>query len=518
MLKSYINRGNRSINCYIPAPTGGLNCRDTYNNMAAEDAIVMDNYIPYNDKIALRHGFVDYYKDGNCFLTLAAYTKDNQHRLIGISSGKAYNLSSPTKVAIYENVSFNDNRCQTVQYKDRLFFMNGVDIPKVYYLDDNNQEIFTDWQFSAEGLNSSKIISGCVSKQFLWCVERGSLRAWYSEVAGNISGNMHCFDLSPVSRFSGYLVAICSWTVDGGTGMDDLTVFITSEGEVMVYSGINPNSAESWTLKGSYKISSPIGYRCCLQYQGDVVIITEEGYLPLSKVLPLNEAGTSTYAFSDKIRNLVLQRSASGKSKDGWQGVIYTGGGYALFNVPLSQGYEQHVINLNTGAWCRFTGIKSHCWVIFADKIYFGSDYGVCQFDKGYSDNGLNIKGEVRQAYNNLGFNGLKKIQLLNPHTASSGRYSLTFYTDVDYKSTDQNSQADYGYGGLTGWGKVKWSANGITGQTKWQTFSCQIRSGWIANSATGNRISIVFKTDTCGNIIEWYDTGVRYEQATGIM
>lgn len=518
MLKSYINRSGKSFNYTIPAPIGGLNRRDTHNSMDQTDALQMDNYIPLENKIALRKGYITYYRNEKSFLTLTVYKKEDKQILLGISSGRAYNLSSSSNVRMYDNIIFNDSHCQTVQYKDRLYFMNGVDVPQVFYINDNNEEVFTDWGFSNSDLDASKIISGCVSKQFLWGVEKGSLKAWYSAVAGNISGNLNCFDLSGIARFGGHLINICNWTVDGGQGIDDLTVFITSEGEVLVYSGSNPNSADNWSLKGSYKISSPLGYRCVLQYQGDVIIITEDGYLPLSKVLPLNAAGASTYAFSDKIRGLILERSSLHKDKFGWQGLIYTHGGYALFNVPLSQGYEQHVINLTSGAWCRFTGIKSHCWVIYNDKIYFGSDYGVCQFDRGYSDNGYPITGEIRQAYNNLGYEGLKKIQLLNPRMASSGRYSLVIYLDTDYNHYDQNTAENLGFDGVTKWNQSKWSQNISQNQTKWQTSQGTIRSVWIANSATGYKASIVFKTCTRGILIEWFDTGVRYEQATGIM
>lgn len=518
MLKSYINRLNKSADCSLPSPIGGLNMRDAYNIMPLSDALQMDNYIPMDTKVVLRKGYIDYVKTNNRFSTLATYQKENTLRFIGISGGKAYNISSPTQITEYEDIIFNNNNCQTVQYKDYLYFMNGTDIPKVFHVDDNDNDEFSNWGFSADNLNDNKIISGCVSKQFLWFIEKGSLKVWYSETAGNISGNLNCFDLSSVVRFGGNLMAVCNWTVDGGQGIDDLTAFITSQGEVLVYSGSNPNSAEDWSLKGSYKISAPMGYRCVLQYQGDVIIITEDGYLPLSKVLPLNEAGSSTYAFSDKIRGLILNRSASNKNKTGWQGIIYTKGGYAIFNVPLSQGYEQHVININTGAWCRFTGIKAHCWAIFDDKIYFGSDYGVCQFDKGYSDNGTPIKGEVRQAYTNLGYDGLKKIQLLNPRTISSTRYALVIYTDTDFVKTNQSNVETLGQGGVTKWNVAKWASEINQNKTKWQTSTGTIRSVWIANSSTGNKISIVFKTNTSGCLVEWYDTGVRYEKATGIM
>ncbi|MCI7485868.1 MAG: hypothetical protein MSB80_00045 [Alphaproteobacteria bacterium] len=47
---------------------------------------------------------------------------------------------------------------------------------------------------------------------------------------------------------------------------------------------------------------------------------------------------------------------------------------------------------------------------------------------------------------------------------------------------------------------------------------STSIRSQWIANSATGYKASVVFKTKTKGNLIEWYETGIRYELGSGVL
>ncbi len=513
-----INRATKSINYTLPAPCGGLNVRDSLDTMSASDAIVMDNYIPRDTKVALRKGYSVYAKTDTPFLTLAAYKKSHTTKLIGISNGQTYNLSSKRNITLYDDVVFNNSRCQTVAYKDRLFFMNGVDTPKVFYVDDSEQDIWEDWDFSAEGLTDQKIVAGSVSKQFLWFVEKGSMKVWYAKEGGNIAGELYSFDLSQVSRFGGHIMAICCWTLDGGSGLDDLTVFITSEGEALVYSGINPNSADDWELTGSYKLPRPIGYRCTLQYQGDVILITEEGYIPLSKVLPLNQAGSSAIAFSDKIRGLVLDRTANNRGKSGWQGIIYPRGGYCLFNVPVSRNFEQHVINLNTGAWCRFTNIKSYCWELFEGRLYFGSDYGVYLFDDGYSDGGNHIYGEVQQAFSNLGSSGLKKIQLLNPRTKSSTRYALIIYTNMDFEERKAAFAENLGNTGITKWNEAAWSSLNNPIGTKWQTLRGTIRSQWLANSATGFKASIVFKTKTRGNLIEWFDTGVRYEQATGIL
>ena len=175
--------------------------------------------------------------------------------------------------------------------------------------------------------------------------------------------------MSQVSRFGGYLVAVANWTQDGGQGIDDLTVFVTSEGEVLVYTGSNVADADDWILRGSYKIGRPIGYKCCLSYQGDVVIITQDGYIPLSSALAVDKVNSPQIAYSDIIRDLVCDRTKIYASRAGWQGIIYARGGYAIFNVPLYKGFEQHVINVNTGAWCRFTDINSHCWAEFNNRL-----------------------------------------------------------------------------------------------------------------------------------------------------
>src|SRR5574344_616328 len=340
MLSRLLNRNNKSVSYTLPAPIKGLNVRDSLANMNAEYAITMDNYIPSDTKVALRKGYILYCNLSASVDTLSEYKTGNGSKLIAIAEGKAYNISSPDTPYQYENLSFSDSHCQTQQYKNYLYFVNGWDIPKVYYVDNDDNEHFEDWQFVAEDKPDLHIANVAVSKQRLWFVERNSLKVWYPEVAGNIAGTLQSFDFSQVARFGGKLVAVANWTQDGGQGIDDLTVFITSEGEALVYSGSNINDATDWTLKGSYKISKPIGYNCLVPYQGDVVIISEDGYIPLSKALPLERANSSQVSFSDAIRGLVLDRTAKYANHKGWQGIIYGRGGYGIFNVPVSKQYE----------------------------------------------------------------------------------------------------------------------------------------------------------------------------------
>lgn len=516
MLQRQINRQTKSQNYTLSAPIGGLNVRDSLDTMPETDAIVMDNYLPQDTRIVLRKGYIPYVELGEKIETLMSYNFAGNECLLACGGGKIWNVSSSVQVTkLKEGLSLSD--WQYCQFKDRLIMVNGMDKPQVFYFNES-VPVVEEAAFDGEGLLPSKLVNAAVIKQRLFFVEKGTLKAWYGDEVGNIQGTLIKFDLSTVMRRGGHLMAICPWTQDGGHGIDDLTAFISSEGEVAVYSGSDPANIDDWSLRGVYRMSKPVGYNCAMQYQGDVVIISEDGYIPLSKALSLDKANASQIAFSDKIRGLVLNRTLHGKYKRGWQSIIYGRMGYALFNVPTAEQYEQHVVNVNSGAWCRFTNIRSHCWGLYQDRLYFGSDKGVFLFDEGYSDNITPIYGAVEQAYSNLGSANLKKIQLINPRTRASTKFALVVYTNMDFEERHFDYAENIDRTALSKWNRLKWSSLSKPTGTKWATLKGKIQSQWIANSATGFKASVVFKTKTRGNLIEWYDTGFRYEQGNSIL
>lgn len=524
LLARPVNRTNKSRDVIIPAPVLGLNARDAVSAMQPLYALKMDNYFPLGSSVVLRNGYSQHLSLGTAgsgVKVLASYKKPNNNKMLAVYNKKIYNVSASTAGTAYTGIELSSDNCQTVQYKDYLYFMNGADTPLAYYIDNNNDEHIASWGFSGTNLTDTRIIAGAVSKERLWFVEKDTLTVWFGG-AGNISGTLKSFDFSQVAKCGGVLVAVANWTLDGGQGIDDLTVFITSEGEVLVYAGSNPEDPDDWNLKGSYRISKPIGYNCTMKYQGDIVIITEDGYMPLGKMLSVSNSGETNNIFSDVIRELVLSRTSLNKSKRGWQSVIFSKKGFALFNVPNASQFEQHVINVNTGAWCRWLINRAFCWCVYEDELYFGGDNAVYKMNDGYSDNGTEIKGIIEQAYNTLGTPAIKKINLINPHTKCSANYKLVIYTNTDFKSQniDYVTNIEVSVGSM--WSVAKWSniAGGVDAGYKWSNNydATLINSQWVANSAIGSSISIVFKTKTTGNKIEWYDTAMRYEYGTGIL
>ncbi|MBO7244453.1 MAG: hypothetical protein J6V53_04140 [Alphaproteobacteria bacterium] len=535
--KRMVNRSiNRLIDFVYPAPVGGLNSTASFDAMNLNEAIAMDNYIPFANHVSLRKGYVPYAKLKAPVKTLATFKSvKGVERLLAFSGGEAFDVSTPKDCLTLSeeellkqqglmNKGFLSDDWQFALFKNRLYLTNGVDPVQVYEEDETgasygsiNPAEFTSGQEEVT-LNLSKMDNVFVAKQRLWFIEKGSMKVWYSENAGEVKGKLLSFDMSAVSSFAGTLVAGATWTQDGGAGMDDLIVFITSEGEVLVYKGNNPNDANDWSLKGVYKMAAPLGKKCFIKYFGDLVLISKEGYVPLSKALPLEGANASQLAFSNKIQELVTERAKYYGAKKGWQGVLYPRGGWALFNVPTATGFEQHVCNTMSGAWCRFVDIKSYCWDVFADRLYFGSDCYVYLFDEGYTDDKKPIHGKIQQAFSNLGTARYKRVTLLNPCVKSSRPFALKIYTNTDFDTSLKPYQTTIGEAGDSRWNELKWStlkpvsSMQGTSNAKWARLAGIHRSNWISNLASGVYFSLVLETKTKGVSIDFFSTSVRWE------
>ena len=508
------------------APVGGLNLIASYDNMPPQDAIEMDNYLPKNNAVELRRGYKEHAKLGVHPRTLAVYqSATGKDRLFAFGDGRVFEVSKKDN---YQSISveylfkmqelgdvYASDDWQWVQFKEHLFLSNGTDKVQIYAPDETDATFgsLSDANFEGDGFVSEKIMHIFVAKQRLWFVEKNALRVWYTEQAGAIQGKVIPFDVGQLSDFSGTLVAGTSWSIDGGAGVDDLTCLITSEGETLVYKGSNPSSSDDWALVGVYKMPKPVGKNPFLKYQGDVILTSFQGYVPLKQALLMEKSNVSALEFGAKIAPLVTKRASFYKSKTGWQAIEYPKGGYILFNVPLSNGFEQHIYNTSTGAWSRFTGINGESFVLFQDNLYFANKEGVFLFDTGFQDGNNPICGSIRQAY--TCFNNLneKRVLMLKPNLKATSPFALQIYTDADFMLSDLPYQTDIQTPGESYWNNAKWGSlnRGVLG-TKWARLVGVQTANWINNMAQGVYFSLVLKTKTKSVGVTFYGTGVRYE------
>src|SRR4029078_4390636 len=116
----------------------------------------------------------------------------------------------------------------------------------------------------------------------LWFLEENALHVWYLATSA-IQGTLTKF--LPPFRQGGKCMAMGSWTRDGGSGSDDFSVFVSSEGECVIYAGVDPSSASSFALVGVYRIPTVIGRRCLVPAGAELGILTMQGLVPLSQIM-----------------------------------------------------------------------------------------------------------------------------------------------------------------------------------------------------------------------------------------
>lgn len=265
-------------------------------------------------------------------------------------------------------------------------------------------------------------------------------------------------------------MAIGSLSIDSGDGLDDLFVAITSEGEVLIYAGSNPNDANDWVLKGRYYIGAPLGRRCFTKLGGDLVVATVNGYFPLSKVIQVDPAQQMTIALSSKIDPAVADATMTHRTKFGWQPIVYPLGTMLMVNVPTQENgaAQQHVMNTVTGAWCRFTAMNASCWGVHADLLYFGGNDGsVYQAFADTSDDGANVEGDCKPAFTNCGIPMRRKIfTIVIPMFLATGDVDYEHQLNLDFEDTAPVSipTSEEGEGAVwdeSEWDTTPWSDSG---------------------------------------------------------
>ena len=144
---------------------------------------------------------------------------------------------------------------------------------------------------------------------------------------------------------------MASWTRDGGDGPDDFAVFISSRGEVAIYSGSNP--ATDFAMVGLYRIPPPIGYRCFTRVGGDLAVVTIGGVIPLSKALVQDITAEAGIALTLRINDAITTYAQQFSTIFGWELTGYAAAHMLILNIPTATNSTavQAVMNTLTGAW-----------------------------------------------------------------------------------------------------------------------------------------------------------------------
>lgn len=447
----------------IAAPVLGWNTRDPIASMNPGYAITLDDIFPTAGDLMLRKGIDDHVTGiGSQVESLMPYNEPDGTQTLFCAAGTAfYNTTTAGAVGAAVVSSLSNARWQSINYTNSsgvsyLCCFNGTDSPRFW----NGTSWITITGASTPaitGLTTSGIVSATVHMRRMWLVQVESMKAWYLPVDA-VGGAAASLDLSGIAKRGGYIMAIESWSMDGGDGMNDYWAAITSEGEVVVYQGSDPSSANTWALVGVWYLGEPIGRRCMLKFGGDVLLILAQGVIPLSKLI-MSKALDNKSAITDLIAPSMLSAALSYKTNFGWELTHYTSENMLLLNVPVNEGLhqQQYVMNVITGAWCRFTGYEVNCMTVMGGELYAGRNGAVSKLWSTHYDNGVDITGELKSAFNYFGSTSIKSFKMIRPIVATNGSPELAAGMNVDYENTDNTATATYSGTTLAKWGISLW-------------------------------------------------------------
>ena len=294
------------------------------------------------------------------------------------------------------------------------------------------------------GKNSNTFAYVNLFKERLYFVQENSLSFWYLPV-DSINGAVTEFPLGGIFKRGGYLQAMGTWTIDAGYGVDDLAVFVTSNGEVAVYKGSDPSDPNDWSLVGIWNIGQTFARKCVFKFGGDILLLTQDGLVPLSAGLQSTRLDPRVN-ITDKIFFAISQAADLYSANYGWQMNYLAKYNMLIVNIPITTGSEQYVMHNITKSWGRFTGVNANCWEMSGNDMYFGGNGYVAKFYDSFSDDGANINAFVQQAYSYFDTRGQqKRFTMVRPILQTdNGLPTVLCGISTDYETVDLTSQISF--------------------------------------------------------------------------
>jgi hypothetical protein len=503
----------------IPAPVGGWNSRDAFEAMKPDEAIRLINWLPGTLGVKTREGYTVHASgmSGNVEAVMEYSPPDaGALKLFAATNTAIFDVTAGGVVGAPAVSSLTDGYWQHTMFSTSagsfLFIVNGVDDARHY----NGSSWVAP---TITGVSSADFTNVAAHKFRLWFCEDDTLTAWYLPTS-SIAGAATAFPLGGLCRLGGYLMATTTWTRDGGDGVDDLWVAITSRGEVLIYSGTDPSDASTWALIGVFRIPPPIGRKCFIKLGADVGVLTAQGLVSLEGILTTAQSGASSVALTNKINGAFEQAYESASQTPGWQVIEHPTDDFVLVNVPVPDGTRQFVMSSETGAWAEWRDIDARSWSLFGDNLYFGGTNGVVyRYGGDFNDNGNPIYCEMQTSFSFLKKYGKKRFLMVRPLMQSPQGFVPQFLIRTDYDTT-QNTVSIGLEWDLATWDVDPWdlftssnelnvvaisSGGSAWDEATWDVASWQIPNVpttlWQSTTGVGSTASIAFAIRTDAEI-----------------
>lgn len=488
----------------LAAPAGGWNARDALDGMGETDAVTLENWLVVPGGIRTRRGFTRWATGlGAPVESLMEYAPQSGNRRLFAAAGSSlFDVTASGPVGAPAVTGLGSSRWQhrlfAIPGGTYLAAVDGISAPRSF-----DGTTWSETPFTATGLVLNNLVNVHSHMNRLWFIERSTANAWYAPLQ-SYTGALVKFPLGPLLVLGGELVAMGSWTHDGGDGADDYAVFLSNQGEALVYQGTDPATASTFSLVGRYYLPKPLGRRCMLRTGGELLILTEAGILPLSQAQTVGPEGGVNVAITAKIGAAYLAAVAAAGDAFGWQAIAHPAGAILLVNVPVREraSQDQFALGTQTAGWSRLTGLDAGCWSQFGAGLFFGGNDGSVGRYGSDDDDGAPILASFQSAFTALRSAANKRVTLARPRTIGPPGFSPTIHVKANFDTAPTAFHVVHADGLSTPWGAPWGSPWGL---------SAQADQDWQGVEGTGVTLSIASRISTMSEVT-WNGTDLALE------
>ena len=470
-----LNKKNVDAQVYtLLPPTAGWISNAPLAAQTENSAFMLENFWPSASSIEPRGGSVHRCSIGGAVTSLFEYDNQPLNTFFAADLNNIYEFSSNSNSGeqLTAVVTGQTNgEYSTVEMKtdggDYLIAVNGHDPMQIYDGENWQQVTNTSTPFVINNIDSEDIIHCWTYRNRVFLVEKGTLNAWYLDV-NSVAGDAHKLPLGGIFTKGGSLLLGTRWSSDSGNALDDRCVFITNTGELAIYAGGDPADANNWNLQGVYDIGEPLGRNAAMNIGGDIAIATKIGLVPLAAAVQKDPVQLKLHSASRGIDpEWRFETILSGNLKN-WKVAKWNSRNMGIVAPPPNSKYENGycwVVNLETGAWSRFTGWRIAALAVLGDNLYYGDTDGkIFAADVGGKDNEAPFECKVCFGFNHLGTPGATKIAHMVRATwryrvaSAKATYSIATDYEPKFMTMPSSSEQIYGSDDAT-WGNSQWSS-----------------------------------------------------------
>lgn len=495
----------------VAAPVKGWNTRDPEANMGPLYATILDNWMPQAGKITLRPGVQDYATGATSNIkSLMTWNGQSSSKLFAFQDSGIYDVTATGTVwpalSLTRTEGYNCGINFTTTGGHYLVTVNGVD-DLAYY---NGTAWATAASFvitSGGTLNSKDIWNINSFKRSIYFIKKNSMSFFFLPI-DSIAGDVGEFPLGALFNKGGYLVAMGTWTIDGGNGPEDYSVFISSKGEAAVYAGTDPSDASTWALKGIYDMDPPLGRKCFSKFGGDLLLLTQRGLFSMTATLK-NGKMDPRAAFTDVIGEAFREISNATGEQEGWEVHEYAEQNVLFVNLPLGDYATscQFVMNTKTNAWSRFRGWSGYSFSVMGSSIYMAMTEKVAKaFVEGANDFEASITCEAQQAFNYASPRSrMKDWLMLRVNLRIAGICAVNLALETDFSDNASFGSAVFNTTASSRWDSARWD------EARWSA-GAVLHNDWVTVPADASYCAaICLRTIARNATVTWTATDMLY-------